>query len=116
MQNAKATTEAIELPTSKFLKEEEVAHMLSVDMDFMRLLRKEGNGPAWSDLDGYIRYQRKDLENWLAFRGEVSDLIRDVLKQFSAAELAAELLSRDSQVDAIDKVVTFILMKERGLK
>jgi hypothetical protein len=101
-------------PASRLLKEEEVAHQLSVDLDFMRQLRQSGTGPKWSDLDGCVRYRVADLETWLQFRGQVSEVLRQIAKNFSIPELAADLLDRERRECALDELVAFIIKTKGG--
>ncbi len=106
--------EAIELPVPKFLTEEELARYLSVKVSFLRQLRDQGDGPVFSDRNGIIRYSQEDLDDWLDFRKTVTDLTYAIAGAFSIPKLAARLLKTDTQEDAIDELVTFVVKQIRS--
>lgn len=107
--------EATALPVPKFFTEEELAHYLSVDVDFLRQLRDQGEGPVFCDQHESIRYGQKELEDWLDFRQAVTDLTYALTGAFSIPDLAARLLNPDTQDEAIDELVTFIVKQTRSL-
>ncbi len=113
MSHAKGAEAAPDSPQSAFLKEEEVARYLSVDLDEMRLLRRSGEGPPCRDLDGYLRYPRDGFHAWLSFRGEIAEITGRLIRKHSVAELAVALLNHDTREEALDRVVTFIVKEAR---
>jgi hypothetical protein len=96
-----------------FLTEAEVGTYLGLDGDEMRILRRSGDGPPCSDLEGYIRYPRKGLEAWLQERGEISRLIQRLAGEMSIPELAANLICHETRDEALDRMVTFLYKEIR---
>ena len=115
MPSTKSAILSSELPVQPAMTPGELAEYLSVELEDLREMRDEGSGPKFSDVSGLIRYERTDLAEWIAFRGQVTELIHDAVRLLPIPELATQLLeSGEPREQALDRLITFVAEKMRS--
>ncbi len=107
----RSTTSALlssEQSNEPFMTPEELAWYLSVEPEDLREMREQGSGPRFSEVNGSIRYGRDDLAEWIAFRGQVTEIIYNAARLLPIPELASQLLKGgETQAAALDRLITF---------
>jgi len=115
MQSTKSAPLSSEPSIEPLMTPEELARYLSVELKDLQEWREGGTGPKYCDPNGLIRYGREDLAAWIAFRGQVTDLIHDAVRLLPIPELATQLLEGgEAREAALDRLITFVAEKMRS--